>query len=91
MVLRQELSDRVQAEEGLHRRTEEVAQAASALSALAARDIGLGTGGRGNSRGGGERGGQNNARRGGGMGLAGVPIGAPKVNKPTVLSAFLFP
>lgn len=82
MVLRQDLSDRVQAEEELHRRTEGVTQAASALSALAAHDIG-----RGNARAGGGRGVQNNARLGGGMGLAGVPKGAPKVNKRTVFSA----
>lgn len=91
MVLRQDLPDRVQAEEELHRRTEGVTQAASALSALAARDIGLGTSGRGNSRGGGGQGGQNNARLGGGMGLAGVPKGAPKVNKRTRSSAIVSP
>lgn len=40
IVLRQGPSPEVQAEASLNRRTEEVAQAASALSARAARDIG---------------------------------------------------
>lgn len=39
MVLRQDLSNEVDAEERLSRRTEEVAQAASLLSARATRDV----------------------------------------------------
>ncbi|CAN0304018.1 unnamed protein product, partial [Ectocarpus sp. 12 AP-2014] len=72
MVLRQDLSEQVEAEAGLTRRTEEAVQAASLLSARAARD--MGSGGRGNAwgawgrddgRGGGGGGGGGGGRSGG--------------------------
>lgn len=77
MVLRQDLSEQVQAEAGLARRTEEVAQAASMLSARAARDID--TGGRGNAWGDWGRGG-----RGEGQGSRGRRDGRPN-NRPEVI------
>ncbi len=73
MVLRQDLSAKVEAEATLNRRTEEAAQAASRLSARAARDIG--DGGRGNAwgrwgRGGGGGDGRSAGRGGRGRGGA---------------------
>lgn len=63
MVLRQDYSEKVDAEESLTRRTEETAQAASRLSARAASDIG--SGGRGNAWG---RWGRGDGGRSGGRG-----------------------
>ncbi|CAN0350235.1 unnamed protein product, partial [Ectocarpus sp. 8 AP-2014] len=63
MVLRQDLSEQVEAEAGLTRRTEEAVQAASLLSARAARD--MGSGGRGNAWG---AWGRDDGRGGGGGG-----------------------
>lgn len=72
-MLRQTAPPEVQAEASLYRRTEEVAQAASALSARAARDIGRG--GRGNLWG--ERG---QGRGSGGRGQGGAAVN----NRPAV-------
>lgn len=77
MVLRQDLSEQVQVEASLTRRTEEVAQAASMLSARAARD--LGTGGRGNAWGDWRRGGRGEGLGGRGRGSGGRRNDRPEV------------
>lgn len=75
MVLRQDYSEKIDAEASLNRRTEEAVQAASRLSARAARDIGNGRGnawgrwGRGNGGGGGGRPGGRGGRGRGGRGV----------------------
>lgn len=86
MVLRQDLSGEEQAEAGLSRRTEEVAQAASLLSARAARDNV--EGGRGNPWGT-----WGQAGRGGGRGRGGFGGnrhgGLPEVSVALLLVAWL--
>ena len=79
MVLRQDYSEKVDAEASLTRRTEEAVQAASRLSARAARDIG--NGGRGNAWGRWGRGDGGGGRSGGrgGRGGRGIGGGRPEV------------
>lgn len=88
IVLRQDLSDQMKAEESLNRRTEEVVQAVSMLSARAARDID--SGGRGNAWGDWRRG-QGRGTGRGGRG-AGRHIGGPQVRDwfPVSMSYLIF-
>eukprot|EP00903_Cladosiphon_okamuranus_P008425 g8098.t1 len=82
MVLRQDYSEKVDAEASLTRRTEEAVQAASRLSARAARDIG--SGGRGNAwgrwgRGDGDGGGGGRSGGRGGRGGRGFSGERPEI------------